>query len=479
MALHIAQREQNEQTQQHLVLVEKDTREERHLSIRNHLGLSFMWFALNFLFAGLLPLVIPAQILLFVSPGTTGNANQAVFLGGLAALGSVTTLILQPTIGWLSDRTMTRIGRRRPYVLAGAAVLLCGLGLLAIAHSLIPFIAALFLVVVGNCICGTAYQGLVPDLVPERQRGTASGYFGLMTILGTVGSLAVAALLLSMGSQGHTLATGIAHGAILFYSLTGAVLVLGVLVTMFAVREVPVSSAHIAPIASGSRRSRLAKLWIEPWRHANFTWVFLTRLCVMLGLALFMTYIEYYFAQVDHVTNFVAATAINAVMALLGAVGSSLVLGILSDRLGRVPVVFVSTLFMALTTTTFVLLQGNFPLWPLGISFGIGYGGFTSVDWALAIDALPSLNEAGKDMGIWGMASTLPGVFAPVVGSLVILLFTQLGHTALGYRFVFGIASLCLVLGAVFVLKVRVGAKRAVAPQPAAVVTAPTLLQPD
>jgi MFS family permease len=439
---------------------ERDRSEERHFSVRSHLGLSFMWFALNFLFAGLLPLVIPAQILLFVSPGTAGNANQAVFLGGLAALGAVTTLILQPTIGWLSDRTMTRIGRRRPYVLVGAVVLLAGLAMLATAHGLISFIAALFLVVVGNCVSGTAYQGLVPDLVPERQRGTASGYFGLMTILGTVGSLAVAALLLNAGGKGHTLAAGIARGAVFFYTLTGIVLVVGVLVTMCAVHEVPLTGARAAGYSGMGRRERLAKLWIEPWRHANFTWVFLTRLWVMLGLALFMTYIEYYFAQVEHVGNFVAATAINAVMALLGAVASSLVLGILSDRLGRVPVVFVSTLFMALTTTTFVLLQGNFPLWPLGILFGLGYGGFTSVDWALAIDALPSLSEAGKDMGLWGMASTLPGVFAPVVGGLVIYLFTQVGATALGYRCVFGVASLCLLLGAVFVLKVRVGTVR-------------------
>lgn len=460
MVLQIERSEPGEATQPRIGLQKPNARDEQHFTIRGHLGLSFMWFALNFLFAGLLPLVIPAQILLFVSPGTTGNANQAVFLGGLAALGAVTTLILQPTIGWLSDRTMTRIGRRRPYVLGGAAVLLVGLAMLATARGLIPFVAALFLVVVGNCVCGTAYQGLVPDLVPEHQRGTASGYFGLMTILGTVGSLAVAALLLSLGGQGHSLATGFARGAILFYALTGGVLVVGVLVTMCAVREVPFRAACHADSTARSRRERIAKLWIEPWRHANFAWVFLTRLCVMLGLALFMTYIEYYFAQVDHVGNFIAATAINAVMALLGAVGSSLVLGILSDRLGRVPVVFVSTLFMALATSTFVLLRGNFPLWPLGICFGLGYGGFTSVDWALAIDALPSLSEAGKDLGLWAMASTLPGVFAPVVGGVVIYLFTQLGHTALGYRFVFGIASLCLLLGAVFVLKVRVSAPR-------------------
>jgi MFS family permease len=425
------------------------------------MGLTFLWFALNFQFAALLPIVIPAQILLFVAPGAAGNAQQALFLGGLAALGAVTAVILQPIVGAISDRTWTRLGRRRPYVLAGGVTMLAGLSLLAVTRDVAFFIAGLFLVVVANTMSGTAYQGLVPDRVPARQRGTASGYMGFMTILGTIGSMAVASLLLSRGGPGRGQLAAIAHGASIYYVVAAVVLVVGVTVTLLGVRE----TAHRAgehgrppdarAMQSSCLRQRLHRLWVAPWCHANFTWVFLTRAFVMLGLALFMTYIEYYFVQVAHVAGFVQATALNAILALLGAVASALVLGIVSDRTRRVPIVAVSTGCMALAALAFVVAPGRIPLWPLGILFGLGYGAYMSVDVALAIDALPSQHDAGKDLGLWSIASTLPAVIAPLIGSMVIFLADRLGVISIGYRAVFGLATICLALGAVLVLKVR------------------------
>jgi MFS family permease len=434
------------------------------LSIGEHLTLSILWFALNFQFAALLPVVVPAQIAAFVAPGATGNARQATLLATLAAIGAAVTLVLQPLVGALSDRTSTRLGRRRPYILAGTLLLLVGLAVLALTHNLILYIAGMTIVVVAHTVSSTAYQGLVPERVPDHQRGAASGYMGLMTMLGTVGSLAVASLLLSPNSAGHALATAIARGASLYYGVAGLIVLAAASITLVGVREAPLPHVHVSlPRLSGSQscsrwahaRRRLGHLWIEPLRHHNFRWVFLTRAFVMLGLSLFMTFIAFYFARVGHVTNFVQATAVNAVMALLGAVCSALVLGILSDRMRRAPVVFVATSCMALAALAFVIAPGSIPLWPLGILFGLGYGAFTSVDWALAIDALPSLSACGKDLGLWSVASTLPGILAPVLGGAVIFVAERLGATALGYRGVFAMATLFLALGALFVLKVR------------------------
>ncbi|HET9978826.1 MAG TPA: MFS transporter, partial [Ktedonobacterales bacterium] len=333
-------------------------------------------------------------------------------------------------------------------------------------HMIALFVLGLFIVVVGNTISTTASQGLVPDCVPVRQRGAASGFMGLMTLLGTVGSLALASILLGQATNGGVKTGGVALGSALYYAIAAGVLVVFAAIPLFAIKEnrwtrrnghdfakkSPEGHAQGEQSAGGFRLAG----FLRPWRHANFRWVFLTRGFVMLGLALFMTYIEYYFARVGGRTDFVQATAVIAILSLLGAVASTLLMGVLSDRIGkRAPIVAVASAFMAAAALMFVLAPAQTALWPLGICFGLGYGAYMSVDVALAVDALPSLHAAGQDLGIWSMASTLPGVVAPVLGSGVIVLASVVGQTASGYRGIFALATLFLILGALLVLKVR------------------------
>jgi MFS family permease len=444
------------------------------LSARQQITLSVLWFGLNFQSAALFAIVLPVQILLFVSPGQqVGSAGQAVLLGWLSVLGGLVSLFLPPLVGALSDRTTGNLGRRRPYIVLGTAIELLGAWVLATPSNLGFLLAGLLTFEVGNNVCTAGYQGMLPDLVPEAQRGEASGYMGLMTILGNAASFGLAAVLLGSISATSISPPEIRTGVALYYVMSGLVLAIGALVTVVWVREARYGpygellvgrdgaafSAGLVTKPVGQRLQDWFGLWLDPWQKRDFTLVFLTRTSVMLGIGLFMTFIEYYFANVAQVTNFVQETAALAVLALGGAATSAFVLGILSDRLrsrlGRVPLVCGATTCMSLASLAFVVLPSGAPLWPMGLLYGVGLGAYFSVDWALAVDVLPSSDSVGKDMGIWSIATTLPAIIAPFVGAVVLSIAGAVGYTALGYRLIFSLAVALLLLGAVCVLMVR------------------------
>lgn len=420
------------------------------LTKRRQLVLNLLWFAFNFQTAALLPVVVPAQVLLIVARGSVGSAEQAAYLGWLAAAAAVIALVLQPLVGLLSDRTRSPWGRRRPHVLWGTTVMLLGAAALTQAAGPWSFAAAFLVLQAGNNAAIAAYQGLLPDLVPRRQRGSASGFLGLMTILGNAASLGLAAFLLSEASASRP--GVITSGAAAYYLITIAVLVVACAITVIGVAE---PSSRDRPREPPLSVRNTVTAWVEPWRNRNYAWVFVARFLVIMGLTLFLTFIEYYFAQVAHVTNFVQATAAVALVALLVAVVGAVGLGLLSDRMRRVPLAFASTLVMAVAAVLFLVSGGNIPLWWLGGVFGLGYGAYWSVDWALAVDSLPSIRAAGRDLGIWSLASTLPGMAAPALGSLIIGVAASLGHTSVGYQGVFVAAAIFFVLGAVAVLGIR------------------------
>src|SRR5258708_8503024 len=91
----------------------------------------------------------------------------------------------------------------------------------------------------------------------------------------------------------------------------------------------------------------------------------------------------------------------------------------------------------------------------LGVAYGIGYGLYFAVDWALAVDTLPDKTKSAKDMGLFHVALTLPQAILPLFGGALIDLLNRTAGGNLGYRVVFSSAGGLLFLGTVVVSRIK------------------------
>jgi MFS family permease len=398
-----------------------------------HLGLSAFWFAVNAHWGALLIIVLPNQVRTIV-----GDASKEAVLGYLIAVGAIIALVTPPIAGAFSDRCTSPRGRRRPFLAAGTLVNLVGLGLMFAGfqtRSLAGLFGGYLLVQLGNNIATGAYTGVIPDCVPPKERGTASGYMAAMTQLGTVTGALVAGKLMGDGRVAPT------------YGLIALALVLFAAVTIASICERPIAAA--APL----RLRELARhLWLDPRRYPDFAWVWITRALVTMGMYTILPYFQYYLKDVIHVQNPEQTAGLLTAAILIGATPMGLLGGWLSDRRGRKGIVFLANLLMGLAAVGFMLGSTLTHVYLIGILFGLGYGAFYSVDWALGTDVLPNPDDAAKDMGIWHISMVLPQAIAPVIAGQLI---AHLGQGRAGYTVLMAVATVYLLLGAGLIWKVR------------------------
>jgi MFS family permease len=214
----------------------------------------------------------------------------------------------------------------------------------------------------------------------------------------------------------------------------------------------------------------------RPRQSPDFAWVLATRSLVMLGIYTVFGFLQYYLQDVtlhgtaDPAKGAVAASGNFLAIVIGTAAISTGFAGYLSDRFGRKRMVYIAGGFMALVGALFIVLSLLFPsvesiLYVCAAIFGLGYGSYISVDWALVTDVLPSEENYARDMGVWNIALTAPQVIAYILGAYAIVAFNQGGVFAIGgqphfgYTMLFVLLVLYAVLGTVTVRYIK-GIKR-------------------
>ncbi|MFF8727451.1 MFS transporter [Streptomyces sp. NPDC015171] len=376
----------------------------------------------------------PLQILLAAqardfAPGS--GMSKETLLAWVTGAGAVVSLLANPLFGALSDRTTARRGRRVPWLVAGTAG--GALSLLLLAGAGGPWTMTL-----GWCLAQltlnaafAAVTAAVPDRVPRLQRGAVGGWLGAAQILGVVAGTGLAAA-----------AGGIGAG----YAACAVCAVAGVLPYVLCHEDQRLAREDRPP---WSARAFLAGFRLSPRRYPDLGWAWLTRFLINLSNSLVLLYLLYYLRdrlhRPDPEQGVLVLTAVNSLTLVATVVAG----GIWSDRTGRrKPFVLWSGVLMAVATAALAGWQ----TWPGAIVaaavLGVGFGVFTSVDFALMTDVLPAALDRGKDLGVINVANALPQVAAPALAAPVV---THLG----GYRVLYLAAAAIGLGGALLVGRIR------------------------
>lgn len=399
------------------------------LGTREFLVLGTFAFANSFLWTGLLLLVLPLRVAQLVGPGTATSE-----LSLLSMAGGAVAALTQPLFGALSDRLAFPSGRRRPQMALGTAGLIVSLVLMGSTREMAAFFVSFLFVQFFANLAGSAYLGLLPDLVPPEQRGMASGF---------------AAFAVNMGVLMGSLAAYLLGGA--RFETAGAV----VFGTSFVVIWLFVQEPRPSAPPAFQLKGFLGQFWLDKVLYRDFIWVFITRFLVMAGIYVLETYLFYELRFVLKVQDPSRAVVVVLMAMTLSALLASLAGGALSDRLKRRKIlVAVSGLLMGASALFFVFL-GSLPgAIAAALLFGLGYGGYQSTDLALAVDTLPA-GTAAKDMGLWGLSATLPQILSASLGLfLASLVIPHFGVEA-GYRSLFGVTFVLFVAGSALIFRVR------------------------
>jgi MFS family permease len=390
------------------------------------------WFGIWMAQLGPVQLLLPNQVNAVRGIDSSDWFESVIAFGIISGIAGACALIAYPLTGALSDRTTSRFGRRRPWILGGALIFAISLAVLGVQDSYVGLGIWWSLALTGFCIMTAALTATISDQVPVAQRGFVSGWVSAPQAIGTV--LGLLLLIYVFTSQ------------VLGY-IALAVLLLILVVPFLLVTKDAVLTREQRPRFDARAIAR--GMWISPRKHPDFAWTLTSRILINIGNALGTTQLLYFLMFGLKVENPEDDLLLLSLVYTVFVVIASLVLGRLSDSWGRrKPFVTFAAVMQAVAALMLALVP-SFPVAMVaGALLGLGYGCFLSVDQALATQVLPDAADRGKDLGIMNIASAVPQAVAPLIGAFVVV---SLG----GFTGLFLLSGLAALLGAATVTPVR------------------------
>ena len=409
---------------------------EPELSAGHRVGWGFISVYTLAYLGTVLVLIAPLLVTLALKVNSLVGIDQAPkSLGLVTGIGSLLAMVGNPFFGKMSDRTSSRLGMRRPWMVIGLVGGSLGILIVALAPSIL-------VVLIGWCIAQLFFNALLaalvavlPDQIPVAQRGLVSGGLGVCLPIASVSGTFLVQLF-----TGNQLAMFLVPCAI------GGLLIMLLVITLKDRRLAK------ADKPTWSLREFASTFYVNPRKSPDFAWAFVSRFLFVLAYAFLTTYQAYYLldkigSAEDEVPHQIfLGTLVQSAF----VVAASLIGGKLSDWVGRRKI-FVLTASITYGLALFVVaFASSFSGFLVGMAIsGLGFGIYMAVDLALVADVLPNKDDNAKDLGVLNIAGALPFAIAPAIAPAIL----AIGSGSYGLLYAF--AGSCAIIGAVAILPVK------------------------
>mmetsp|Transcript_48265 Transcript_48265/g.139834 ORF Transcript_48265/g.139834 Transcript_48265/m.139834 type:complete len:457 (-) Transcript_48265:83-1453(-) len=398
-------------------------------------------FPLSVIWATMGMVVLPAEAV-WLFPG-----DESLYLGFFLTVVGVSQLVC-PVAGLASDRHRSKWGKRRPFIFVGTVACLTGLvGMWASSVHKMPklFFLALLCSQTALNVIDSAQRSIVPDFQRENM-GQVSGVVSTLQLGGNLFGMFF--VLCSSTLDFHV-----------SYSVYILMLSAAAAMVCFTTREKPTDDEPPNPVTWEAVRG---SFWLDLEGDRDFFWVFMGRTFFYMATAV-QTFIYYYLRDlmmIDRESVVRWRLGILALIATVVGLCSSYPLGKISDRVGRKVLVYAACAAMGLAYALYTVCPlfgpdlGMSGVYVLGGLYGLGLGGYLSVDYALAIDCLPEKHKGSSEaLGLWGIAGFIGTSCGPLLGGLLLEWLGGWGrggrYDYRGYVVLLLLGSLCCLLSAV------------------------------
>ena len=423
-------------------------------------------------------------------------------LSMMRTAGLIIAMLVQPAAGLISDRSTSRFGRRRPFILIGTLLDLVFLVAIGLSSSYWSLLVAVLLIQFSSNISHGPLQALIPDLVPEDQRGRASGVKAIFELFPII---LVGVMVVPMIAAGQLNWAIVVTGAVLFITavltmllvkeqplkekpdvpfwppmvrvlgmlagigvgalagLVGAALIGGIagLVTCpFAGKDIAMTVAVILGGAIAMIIAVVVGVWAgsmltigkEAKNHSSFIWWIVNRLFFLAAITSLQGFLLFFMMYAFSVTSEQAASLTKNLLYIVGifTLLSALPSGWLADRIGHKRLVGLSGIMAAAGCT---LLLGTIwvpnlsLIYVAGLILGVSTGLFMTANWAMGTNLVPP-EEAGRYLGISNLAGAGAGMIGAGIGGPVAD-YLNFGTPGLGYFAIFAAYAVLFALSTV------------------------------